>query len=81
MGSSMTLRVIIRLIITVALGFALILGGNISRNVTSIHGMGEENAAGAEQTASASRELASLAEQLQLAVSGFRLEQGPGGHG
>ncbi|MGP7734527.1 methyl-accepting chemotaxis protein [Oceanimonas smirnovii] len=54
---------------------------NISRNVTSIHGMGEENAAGAEQTASASRELASLAEQLQLAVSGFRLEQGPGGHG
>ncbi|AEY00640.1 methyl-accepting chemotaxis protein [Oceanimonas sp. GK1] len=54
---------------------------NISRNVTSIHGMGEENAAGAEQTASASRELASLAEQLQLAVSGFRLERGPGGHG
>ncbi|OXY81146.1 chemotaxis protein [Oceanimonas doudoroffii] len=51
---------------------------NISRNVTSIHGMGVENAAGADQTASASRELATLAEQLQLAVSGFRLEQGGG---
>ncbi|MDP5293105.1 methyl-accepting chemotaxis protein [Oceanimonas sp. CHS3-5] len=47
---------------------------NISRNITSIHGMGEENAAGADQTASASRELASLAEQLQTAVQGFRLE-------
>ncbi|WP_245880109.1 methyl-accepting chemotaxis protein [Zobellella taiwanensis] len=53
---------------------------DISRNITHIHAMGGDTAAGAEQTAGASRELAQLAEQLQLAVRGFRLEA-EGGRG
>ena len=46
----------------------------ISHNLTSIHQVGDENAAGAEQTASASRELSELAAGLQQLVQGFKLE-------
>ncbi|MDX1269027.1 MAG: methyl-accepting chemotaxis protein, partial [Oceanisphaera sp.] len=52
---------------------------DISRNLTGIHEMGGETAAGAEQTASASRELSELAAGLQQLVQGFRLEsEAPG---
>ncbi|MGO4999996.1 methyl-accepting chemotaxis protein [Oceanisphaera sp. W20_SRM_FM3] len=47
---------------------------DISRNLTLIQGVGEETATGAEQTASASRELSELAAGLQQLVQGFRLE-------
>ncbi|MGO4999997.1 methyl-accepting chemotaxis protein [Oceanisphaera sp. W20_SRM_FM3] len=46
---------------------------DISRNLTTIQGVGEETATGAEQTASASRELSELASGLQQLVQGFRL--------
>lgn len=46
---------------------------DISRNLTQIQGVGEETATGAEQTASASRELSELAAGLQQLVQGFRL--------
>lgn len=46
---------------------------DISRNLTTIQGVGEETATGAEQTASASRELSELAAGLQQLVQGFRL--------
>lgn len=46
---------------------------DISRNLTLIQGVGEETATGAEQTASASRELSELAAGLQQLVQGFRL--------
>lgn len=48
---------------------------DISRNLTTIQGVGEETATGAEQTAGASRELSELAASLQQLVQGFRLEQ------
>ncbi|MFD1006959.1 MULTISPECIES: methyl-accepting chemotaxis protein [Oceanisphaera] len=47
---------------------------DISRNLTGIHQVGDETAAGAEQTASASRELSELAAGLQQLVQGFKLE-------
>ncbi|WP_232455076.1 methyl-accepting chemotaxis protein [Oceanisphaera avium] len=47
---------------------------DISRNLTTIQGVGEETASGAEHTASASRELSELAAGLQQLVQGFRLE-------
>lgn len=47
---------------------------DISRNLTTIHQMGDETAAGATQTASASRELTELASGLQQLVQGFKLE-------
>ncbi|ART82897.1 chemotaxis protein [Oceanisphaera profunda] len=47
---------------------------DISRNLTTIHEMGDETAQGANQTASASRELTELASGLQQLVQGFRLE-------
>ncbi|MBO1519305.1 methyl-accepting chemotaxis protein [Oceanisphaera pacifica] len=47
---------------------------DISRNLTGIHEVGDETAAGAIQTASASRELTELASNLQQLVQGFRLE-------
>ncbi|GGB36787.1 hypothetical protein GCM10011502_07380 [Oceanisphaera marina] len=47
---------------------------DISRNLTVIHEVGDETAAGAEQTASASRELSELAAGLQQLVQGFKLE-------
>ena len=51
---------------------------DISRNLTAIHQMGDETASGANQTASASRELTELASGLQQLVQGFRLEaEGP----
>lgn len=46
---------------------------DISRNLTTIQGVGEDTATGAEQTASASRELSELASGLQQLVQGFRL--------
>lgn len=46
---------------------------DISRNLTVISEVGDETAAGAEQTASASRELSELAAGLQQLVQGFRL--------
>lgn len=46
---------------------------DISRNLTVISEVGDETAAGAEQTASASRELSELASGLQQLVQGFRL--------
>lgn len=49
---------------------------DISRNLTVIHEVGHETAAGADQTASASRELSELAAGLQQLVQGFKLEPG-----
>ncbi len=46
---------------------------DISRNLTVIREVGDETATGAEQTASASRELSELAAGLQQLVQGFRL--------
>lgn len=47
---------------------------DISRNLTEIQQVGDETAAGATQTASASRELTELASGLQQLVMGFTLD-------
>ena len=47
---------------------------DISRNLAEIQQVGDETAAGATQTASASRELTELAAGLQQLVMGFTLD-------